>query len=110
MKYKYIILAGFLLALLTSVIPIPRSTVYGNECGGAEKNGLCYKYLPSHGFPIPFATTDAFESPASQIKWSSMNAVLFVFIFPLNWAIYSLAILVIVFVYKKITHKKIKQV
>lgn len=110
MKYKYIILAGFLLALLTSVIPIPRSTVYGNECGGAQKNGLCYKYLPSHGFPIPFATTDPFESPPTSIKWSKMHIVTFIIIFPLNWAIYSSVILAIVFVYRKIVHKKIKQV
>lgn len=104
MKSKKILLISFIFTLLITIIPIPHKTVVGTECNDPKNNPpyFCYEYLPSHGFPLPFATVDPFESPVSSIKWSQLHIIAFLIVFPINWLIFWIIFKLISLTYKKI--------
>lgn len=101
MKIKKIILVALVLNIAISLIPIPHKTFMGTECPG-----YCYGYMPSHGFPLPFLTSNGLNSPIGAIDWeifySPIGILLVLIIFLINWLIIAAVVTVIDLIYKKI--------
>jgi hypothetical protein len=89
MIYGKGLLVSFIITLVLSFIPIPNRVVVGTGCGA----GLCYEYLPCYGFPFTYAEPEMINSPIGTIHWSRLNLIGYFIVFPGNWMIISVPVL-----------------
>lgn len=102
---KKLLLISFILALIISLVPIPRTMRNSFECPRGQEE-LCFNEYPTHGFPFVIAKTDPWNSPSNVIDWDIITVIIAICLFPLNWAIYFALLKSIELIYKRLGKSK----